>query len=115
MSGTFFVHKRTVFDDATVTCRNYHLWVNQPVLQSGFYSTVQQLALFKPETASHRDDDEPEGARPFASTWLYSWEISYSTSYVVPAVDRWYMTMTRQRIKATINRPLECPLYQICC
>ena len=26
-----FVRKRTVFDDVTVTCRNYHLCVNQPV------------------------------------------------------------------------------------
>ena len=27
----FFVCYRTVFDDVTVTYRNYHLWVNQPV------------------------------------------------------------------------------------
>ena len=30
-----FVRKRKVFDDVTVTCRNYHLWVNQPVRVMG--------------------------------------------------------------------------------
>ena len=31
MLGTFFVFQRTVFDDVAVTCRNYHLWSDQPV------------------------------------------------------------------------------------
>ena len=29
--GNFFVRQKTVFGDVTVTCRNYHLRVNQPV------------------------------------------------------------------------------------
>ena len=34
-AGNFFVQKRTVFDDVTVTCRNYHLLPDQlvPVLK----------------------------------------------------------------------------------
>ena len=70
-----FVRQRTVFDDVTVTCPNYHLWPDQPVqyctkkdyfLSGGSYVTISFSGCGVPVSASRGRSFDPPGVPHFS-------------------------------------------------